>query len=75
MPEPITVFQAMGFPPKVITAFAKARPRVATIGDLIALTPADVLRLPGVGPNALGQIEIILKTQKLALAAYQKGHE
>lgn len=64
---PADVFTAMGFPPKVRGALAKARPAITVIGDLIAKTPAELLRIPGLGPIALSEIEIILRTHKLAL--------
>lgn len=65
---PANVFEAMGFPPKVRTALAKARPPITVIGDLIALTPAQVLAMRGLGPIALGEIEIVLRTHRLSLA-------
>lgn len=64
---PANVFEAMGFPPKVRGAFAKARPPITVIGELTAMTPAELMRVPGLGPLAVNQVEIILSTHKLAL--------
>lgn len=63
------VFTAMGFSPKVRGALAKARPPITVIGDLIAKTPAEMLRISGLGPVALQEVEVILATHKLALRA------
>ncbi|HWU03784.1 MAG TPA: hypothetical protein VN222_13680 [Novosphingobium sp.] len=65
---PADIFTAMGFSAKLRGAFAKARPRIAVIGDLVALTPAELLRVPGIGPIGLGEVEIILAMHKLGLA-------
>lgn len=71
---PADVFTAMGFPPKVRGALAKARPPITVIGDLIAKTPAELLRIPGLGPIGLHQVEITLSTHKLALRAKGAAH-
>lgn len=70
---PADVFTAMGFPPKVRTALSKARPPITVIGDLLALTPAEVLVIRGIGPMGLGDIEIVLRTHRLSLAERQIG--
>lgn len=71
---PANVFEAMGFSPKVRSALAKARPPIKVIGDLIEKTPAELLRVPGMGPIALNEVEMVLSTHKLALRANGGAH-
>lgn len=70
---PADVFAAMGFSPKLRTAFAKAKPKIQVIGQLIAMTPAELLRVPGMGPVGLHEVETILSMHQLALAQREIG--
>ena len=67
------VFAAMGFGPKLRTAFAKAKPKIQVIGQLTALTPAELMRLPGMGPVGLHEVETVLAMHQLALAPREIG--
>lgn len=70
---PGDVLTAMGFSARVRTAFAKAQPPITVIGDIIAMTPTQMLNVRGISPVSLHEIETILAMHKLALAPREIG--
>ena len=70
---PADVFAAMGFGPKLRTAFTNASPKIQVIGQLITMTPAELLRVPGMGPVSLHEVETVLAMHQLGLAPREIG--